>query len=81
MRNPSAKRIASVVVSVSVALLIGVVLPETGYSQFQPGQKRYITNGEELKLKGVILTRDGETFVLRELSRTDTVVQLTAPPK
>jgi OmpA-OmpF porin, OOP family len=81
MRNPSAKRIASVVVSVSVALLIGMVLPETGYSQFQPGQKRMITEGEELKVKGVILTRDGETFVLRDLSRTDTVVLLTGTTK
>ena len=81
MGNPSAKRIASVVVSVSVALLIGMVLPEPGYSQFQPGQKRMITEGEELKVKGVILTRDGETFVLRELSRTDTVVQLTGTTK
>jgi outer membrane protein OmpA-like peptidoglycan-associated protein len=81
MRNPSAKRIASVVVSVSVALLIGMVLPGTGYSQFQPGQKRMITEGEELKVKGVILTRDGETFVLRDLSRTDTVVLLTGTTK
>jgi outer membrane protein OmpA-like peptidoglycan-associated protein len=81
MRNPSAKRIASVVVSVSVALLIGMVLPETGYSQFQPGQKRMITEGEELKVKGVILTRDGETLVLRDLSRTDTVVLLTGTTK
>jgi outer membrane protein OmpA-like peptidoglycan-associated protein len=62
-------------------LLIGMVLPETGYSQFQPGQKRMITEGEELKVKGVILTRDGETFVLRELSRTDTVVLLTGTTK
>ena len=81
MGNPCAKRIASVVVSVSVALLIGMVLPETGYSQFQPGQKRMITEGEELKVKGVILTRDGETFVLRDLSRTDTVVLLTGTTK
>ena len=81
MGNPSAKRIASVVASVSVALLIGMVLPETGYSQFQPGQKRMITEGEELKVKGVILTRDGETFVLRDLSRTDTVVLLTGTTK
>jgi outer membrane protein OmpA-like peptidoglycan-associated protein len=81
MGNPCAKRIASVVISLSVALLIGVVLPETGYSQFQPGQKRNIAEGEKLKVKGVILTRDGETFVLRDQSRTDTVVALTDTTK
>ena len=81
MRSPYAKSIASVVISLSVALLIGMVLPETGYSQFQPGQKRNIPEGEKLKVKGVILTRDGETFVLRDLSRTDTVVALTDTTK
>src|SRR5882762_9142238 len=81
MRSAYAKRIASVVISLSVALLIGMVLPETGYSQFQPGQKRNIPEGEKLKVKGVILTRDGETFVLRDLSRTDTVVALTDTTK
>ena len=81
MGSPYAKSIASVVISLSVALLIGMVLPETGYSQFQPGQKRNIPEGEKLKVKGVILTRDGETFVLRDLSRTDTVVALTDTTK
>jgi len=37
--------------------------------------------GEKATIKGVILSRDGETFVLRDLSRTDTVVALTDTTK
>jgi len=54
-----------------------MALPGTGYSQFQLGQKRTVGDGQKLKLKGVILTRDGETFVLWERTQTDTVVLLT----
>ena len=81
MGHTWARRIISVAISLSVALLIGIALPGSGYSQFQPGEKRMITEGEELKVKGIILTRDGETFVLRDLSRTDTVVLLTGTTK
>ena len=81
MGHTWARRVISVAISLSVALLIGIALPGSGYSQFQPGQKRMITEGEELKVKGIILTRDGETFVLRDLARTDTVVLLTGTTK
>ena len=69
------------VTSLSVALLVGLVFPNAGYSQFQPGQKRTITEGQKLEIKGVILTREGETFTVRDLSRTDTVVMLTDATK
>jgi outer membrane protein OmpA-like peptidoglycan-associated protein len=70
-----------VVISIALGVLIGMALPESGYSQFAPGQQRNIKDGEKLKVKGVILTRDGETFVLRDMSRTDTVVLLTDTTK
>ena len=57
------------------------MLPGSGYGQMQPGQKRTVADGEEVTIKGVILSRDGETFVLRDISRTDTVVALTDTTK
>jgi len=81
MAHPHAKRIASMVTSLSVALLVGLAFPDAGYSQFPPGQKRMIMEGQPLEVKGVILTREGETFTLRDLSRTDTVVMLTDATK
>jgi hypothetical protein len=41
----------------------------------------YGAAGEKAEIKGVILNRDGETFVLRDISRTDTVVILTDSTK
>ncbi len=81
MRKSSVKRMLQVVISVAVGVLIGVALPDSGYSQFQPGEKRNVAEGEKLKLKGVVLTRDGETFILRDRSKTDTVVLLTDATK
>ena len=75
------KKIASAVISLSVVLLVGLLHPDTGYSQFAPGQKRNVGDGEKLKIKGVVLSRDGETFVLRDRTQTDTVVQLTDSTK
>ena len=81
MGKSSVKRTLQVVISVAVAVLIGVALPDSGYSQFQPGEKRNVAEGEKLKLKGVVLTRDGETFILRDRTKTDTVVLLTDTTK
>jgi len=81
IRYERAKGIASMVISLSVAVLLGMTLPSIGYGQFPPGQKRFIKDGDKLEVKGVILTRDGETFTLRDLARTDTTVVLTDTTK
>ncbi len=81
MAHPHAKKFASMVISLSVALLVALALPDAGFSQFAPGQKRMIMDGQKLEVKGVILTREGETFTLRDLARTDTVVMLTDTTK
>jgi outer membrane protein OmpA-like peptidoglycan-associated protein len=81
MGKSSVKRTLQVVISIAVGVLIGVALPDSGYSQFQPGEKRNVAEGEKLKLKGVVLTRDGETFILRDRTKTDTVVLLTDATK
>jgi len=77
MGNRNTGRIVFLVISLSLGLMINTLFPSSGYSQFQPGQKRIVGDGQELSVKGVILNRDGDTFILRDLSRTDTVVVLT----
>jgi outer membrane protein OmpA-like peptidoglycan-associated protein len=71
----------SITLLASLVLMIGMLSPVIGYSQFQPGQKRIVGDGQELSTQGVILKRDGEMIVLRDLSRTDTVVVLTDATK
>jgi outer membrane protein OmpA-like peptidoglycan-associated protein len=65
------------VISLSLILMVGVLFSGLVFGEFQPGTKRVVTAGEDLDIKGVILSRDGETFVLRDLTKTDTVVLLT----
>ncbi len=81
MKNRHARRITVFVLSLSLIMTMGVFLPDSGHSQFQPGQQRTVKDGEKLEIKGAILNRDGETFVLRDISRTDTVVALTDKTK
>jgi outer membrane protein OmpA-like peptidoglycan-associated protein len=74
MENGHARKI---IVLLSLVLTIGLLVPGSGYSQFQEGKKRIIGDGQELSVKGVILHRDPDSITLRDLSRNDTVVMLT----
>lgn len=65
------------VIALSLVLMVGMLFSGLVFGEFQPGTKRVVTAGEDLDIKGVILSRDGETFVLRDLTKTDTVVLLT----
>lgn len=81
MESRYSGRITLIVISLSLVLMIGMLLPDSGYGQIQPGQKRTVAVDEGATIKGVILSRDGETFVLRDISRSDTVVVLTDSTK
>jgi outer membrane protein OmpA-like peptidoglycan-associated protein len=81
MENLHSRRITVLMISLSLVLMISVLLPRSGYSQFRPGQKHTVENGEEGKIKGVILTRSGDTFILRDIRRNDTDVVLTNSTK
>ena len=72
-----AKTIMRLVINFSLVLIVSLLLPGSGYSQFQPGQKRIVGDGQELSVKGVIMRRDADGILLRDLSRTDTLVMLT----
>jgi len=78
MENANARKI---ILLLSLVLMFSLLSFGTGYSQFQPGQKRIVGDGQELELKGVIIKRDGETIVVRDLTRTDTVIVLTDATK
>ncbi len=77
MQSRDAVRITVFAISLSLIMTMGAFLPDNGHSQFQPGKKREIKEGEKLEIKGVILNRDGELFVLRDIARTDTLVAIT----
>jgi outer membrane protein OmpA-like peptidoglycan-associated protein len=81
MERRQSGRITLIVFSLSLVLMIGMLLPGSGYSQVPPGQKRTVAAGEEAKIQGVILSRDGEMLVLRDMSRADTIVVLTDTTK
>ena len=81
MEKKRSRKITMLVFSLSLVLMIGMLLPDSGYSQIPPGQKRTVAAGEKATVKGVILSRDGETFVMRDMSRTDTVVILADTTK
>jgi len=77
MKKRDSKTNTLLVISFSLVLMIGMLIPGSGYSQIKPGEKRTVAEGTEAKYKGIILSRDGETFVIRDMSRTDTTVVLT----
>jgi OmpA-OmpF porin, OOP family len=82
MVNQHSGRITLSVIILSLFVMIGMLLPGSGYCQSAAGQKNTaIVDGKKADIKGVLLSRDGEIFVLRDLSRTDTTVVLTDSTK
>lgn len=77
MKSGNVKTHVHRMIGLVLALMIGLLLSSLVYAEFKPGEKRKVPAGQELEVKGVILTRDGETFVVRDLTKTDTVVLLT----
>jgi outer membrane protein OmpA-like peptidoglycan-associated protein len=65
------------VIILSLVLTVGLLFSGLVFGEFKPGTKRVVTAGEDLEVKGAILSRDGETFVVRDIARVDTVILLT----
>lgn len=84
MESRHSGRTSLLVTVLSLILAIGMFFPVSGFSQAQPPQaptKNTVPDGQPTTIKGVILTRDGETFVMRDMKRADTVVVLTETTK
>jgi outer membrane protein OmpA-like peptidoglycan-associated protein len=67
-----------------MALAFGLALALSPLAFGQPSTQtadasraRSITSGEKMKIKGVVVRRDADTFTVRDLSGVDTVVRLT----
>lgn len=63
--------------SFGLVLMVGMMSSGLVFGVLPEGTQRVVKAGEELELKGVIETRSGETFVLREITKTLTTVLLT----
>src|SRR6266849_1630500 len=73
----------------SLALAFGLALALSplafGQDSTQPtktaptdaSRARSVSSGEKMKIKGVVVRRDADTFTVRDLTGTDTVVRLT----
>jgi len=70
-------RIAQIAAGLGLALMLGALIPGSGFGALAPGQKRTIEANKKVTIKGVILSRDGENLVLRDIARRDTDVVLT----
>jgi len=75
------RKVTLLFVSLGLVLIFGTLLPGSGFGALAPGQKNTIAANEEVTIKGVILSRDGDTFVLRDIARKDTNVVLTDTTK
>src|SRR5260370_18009425 len=67
----------------SFALAFGLALVLSPLSLGQDNNKstatraRTVASGERMKIKGVVVKRDADTFTVRDLTGNDTVVRLT----
>ncbi len=76
MNGKNSRRSIVRLTAICMALVLGLA-SVVASAEIPAGQKRTVKAGEDLDVKGVILRRDGETFVLRDATKTDTVVLLT----
>ena len=77
MKGRATRTNGRAVLSLIVVLAAAMLVTGQVFGQFAEGTKRTVKAGEELELDGAILSRSGETFVLREITKTDTTVLLT----
>ena len=65
----------------SLALAFGLALTLSPLALAQTSNQskttRSVASGEKMKIKGVVVKRDADTFTVRDLTGNDTVVRLT----
>jgi outer membrane protein OmpA-like peptidoglycan-associated protein len=65
----------------SIALVFGLVLTLSplalGQDNNNQTRTRTVASGEKMKIKGVVVRRDVDTFTIRDLTGNDTVVRMT----
>jgi OOP family OmpA-OmpF porin len=65
--------------SIAFAFALALTLSPLAFSQTDNNQTRArsVASGEKMKIKGVVVKRDADTFTVRDLTGNDTVVRLT----
>jgi len=71
----------------TIALAFGLALalsplafgqdPQTNNAPTDASRARSVSSGQKMKIKGVVVRRDADTFTIRDLSGVDTIVRLT----
>src|SRR6185503_1663257 len=72
----SSRTFRSVALAFGLALVLSPVAIAQTSSQ-STTRSRTVASGEKMKLKGVVVKREADTFTVRDLNGTDTVVRLT----
>jgi OOP family OmpA-OmpF porin len=60
---------------ISASMAMG--LPQQPSKTSSTGNSRTVTSGEKMKIKGVVVRRDADTFLIRDANGVDTTVRLT----
>lgn len=65
--------------SIALAFLLALTLSPLALAQTDNNQTRArsVASGEKMKIKGVVVRRDVDTFTVRDLTGNDTIVRLT----
>src|SRR2546421_8625846 len=66
--------------SIALAFALALTLSPLAFSQNSDNNQtraRSVASGEKMKIKGVVVKRDADTFTVRDLTGNDTVVRLT----
>jgi outer membrane protein OmpA-like peptidoglycan-associated protein len=73
------RTVASTVLAIGVLLIsASVALPQNNKAASSSGNARTVTSGQKMKIKGVVVRRDADTFTVRDYNGVDTVVRLSA---
>lgn len=67
----------SQVFTLAFCLILSGATIAFGQDSTNGAQARSVSNGQKLKVKGVVMTRSADTFTVRDANNVDTVVRLT----
>jgi outer membrane protein OmpA-like peptidoglycan-associated protein len=72
------RTVASTALAVSVLLITAsMALSQTPSTSTSTGNSRTVASGQKMKIKGVVIRRDADTFVIRDNNGVDTTVRLS----
>src|SRR5262245_54560230 len=74
MRFPKFKMFSSLLLVLAVLTVSAAMV--AAQDTTTPTGSRTIASGEKMKVKGVVVRRDADTFVVRDANSVDTVVRL-----